>query len=243
MSSTAHQDADKPERSRNAKAQARHRAKRKAYIEELEETVTKLQTALGQFTFEQAAVMPPPLAKIRELEQENARLLKENDELHRLLGDGGRRAPMPFESAPRRNCDDVPEREYKRRKMDNGTGDEGYLPPQSRPSSSHDIIARPPPLTVPDSPLPHPHAHAHHGHYHESVSVTPLSAHGPGPSFGLDPGLHIPGPDADPARPYDREHDLATGAPHYTLPPFKFATQALPEHDSWRPYSESERGP
>ncbi|KAJ7645040.1 hypothetical protein DFH06DRAFT_1051275, partial [Mycena polygramma] len=192
MSSTAHQDTDKPERSRNAKAQARHRAKRKAYIEELEETVTKLQTALGQFTFEQAAVMPPPLAKIRELEQENARLLKENDELHRLLGGDSARRPLPFDAA-RRNCDDVPEREYKRRKMDNG--DEGYL---SRPGSSHDIIARPPPLTVPDSPLPHPHAHAHHGHYHDS-SVAPLSAHGPGPSFGLDgvpTGLHLP--DADP---------------------------------------------
>lgn len=39
---------DKPERSRNAKAQARHRAKRKAYIEQLEATVTKLQTNLGE---------------------------------------------------------------------------------------------------------------------------------------------------------------------------------------------------
>jgi hypothetical protein len=39
---------DKPERSRNAKAQARHRAKRKAYIEQLESTVTKLQTSLGK---------------------------------------------------------------------------------------------------------------------------------------------------------------------------------------------------
>jgi Basic region leucine zipper len=39
---------DKPERSRNAKAQARHRAKRKAYIEQLESTVTKLQTTLGK---------------------------------------------------------------------------------------------------------------------------------------------------------------------------------------------------
>jgi hypothetical protein len=39
---------DKPERSRNAKAQARHRAKRKAYIEQLESTVTKLQTRLGK---------------------------------------------------------------------------------------------------------------------------------------------------------------------------------------------------
>ncbi|KAJ7928260.1 hypothetical protein B0H13DRAFT_1597796, partial [Mycena leptocephala] len=93
-----------PERSRNAKPQARHRAKRKAYIEEarfsflfpisgltrvpqLEETATKLQTALGQFTFEQAAVLPLPLAKIRELEAENARLMRENHDLHRMLSD------------------------------------------------------------------------------------------------------------------------------------------------------------
>ncbi|KAJ7821411.1 hypothetical protein B0H13DRAFT_1486282, partial [Mycena leptocephala] len=89
-----------PERSRNAKAQARHRAKRKAYIEEARlsslplslsshashswKRVTKLQTALGQFTFEQAAVLPLPLAKIRELEAENARLMRENHDLHRM---------------------------------------------------------------------------------------------------------------------------------------------------------------
>ncbi|KAJ3982952.1 hypothetical protein F5890DRAFT_280324 [Lentinula detonsa] len=80
--------AERPERSRNAKAQARHRAKRKAYIEQLEQTVTKLQTAMG-VTPEQVAALPPPLAKIRELEQENARLAKENDELRRLLTDSG----------------------------------------------------------------------------------------------------------------------------------------------------------
>ncbi|KAE9405589.1 hypothetical protein BT96DRAFT_812060 [Gymnopus androsaceus JB14] len=80
--------AERPERSRNAKAQARHRAKRKAYIEQLEQTVTKLQTAMG-VTPEQLSALPPPLAKIRELEQENARLAKENDELRRLLADSG----------------------------------------------------------------------------------------------------------------------------------------------------------
>jgi hypothetical protein len=134
---TAH--SERPERSRNAKAQARHRAKRKAYIEQvrassssvcgygsprpiqLEQTVTKLQTALG-FTPEQVAARPPPLAKIRELEQENARLHKENDELHRMLSDSGGR-PLPLEVGRRnsltsfndsRPCD----RDYKRRKMD-----------------------------------------------------------------------------------------------------------------------------
>jgi hypothetical protein len=102
----------RPERSRNSKAQARHRAKRKAYIEQvrtlsvdamihfltrppqLEQTVTKLQMALG-FTPEQVAALPSPLARIRELEQENTHLLRENDDLHRMLADsGGRSLPL-----------------------------------------------------------------------------------------------------------------------------------------------------
>jgi len=76
--------ADRPERSRNAKAQARHRAKRKAYIEQLEQTVTKLQTALA-LSPEQVAALPPPTLRIRQLEQENSKLLRENDELRRQL--------------------------------------------------------------------------------------------------------------------------------------------------------------
>ncbi|KIM82735.1 hypothetical protein PILCRDRAFT_35157, partial [Piloderma croceum F 1598] len=74
---------DKPERSRNAKAQARHRAKRKAYIEQLESTVTKLQTAL-EYSPDQVAALPPPLVKIRDLEQENERLQAENEEMRRI---------------------------------------------------------------------------------------------------------------------------------------------------------------
>ena len=102
MSSNNHAvHADRPERSRNAKAQARHRAKRKAYIEQvqdpfsqlsstlnrppqLEQTVTKLQMTAG-FSQDQISVIPPPLLKIRQLEEENGRLQKENDELRRLL--------------------------------------------------------------------------------------------------------------------------------------------------------------
>ena len=38
--------ADRPERSRNAKAQARHRAKRKAYIEQVSHLVTYPQLSL-----------------------------------------------------------------------------------------------------------------------------------------------------------------------------------------------------
>ncbi|KAI0827326.1 hypothetical protein BC628DRAFT_1318326 [Trametes gibbosa] len=76
--------ADRPERSRNAKAQARHRAKRKAYIEQLEQTVTKLQSVLA-LTPDQVASIPPPLARIRELEQDNEMLQREVQELRRQL--------------------------------------------------------------------------------------------------------------------------------------------------------------
>ncbi|TFY66318.1 hypothetical protein EVG20_g4778 [Dentipellis fragilis] len=84
---------DRPERSRNAKAQARHRAKRKAYIEQLEQTVTKLQSVLA-LTPEQVAALPPPSARIRQLEQENDKLLRENDELRRQLHLQSRRASL-----------------------------------------------------------------------------------------------------------------------------------------------------
>lgn len=46
--------------------------------------MAKLQIALG-FTTEQTAALPEPLKKIQELEHENARLLKEIDELHIML--------------------------------------------------------------------------------------------------------------------------------------------------------------
>jgi len=75
---------DRPERSRNAKAQARHRAKRKAYIEQLEQTVTKLQTVLA-LSPDQVAALPPPVIRIRELEQENEVLHREIDELRQQL--------------------------------------------------------------------------------------------------------------------------------------------------------------
>ncbi|KZT64467.1 hypothetical protein DAEQUDRAFT_769698 [Daedalea quercina L-15889] len=78
--------SDRPERSRNAKAQARHRAKRKAYIEQLETTVTKLQVALA-LSPEQVAALPAPVIRIRELEDENEILHREVDELRRQLED------------------------------------------------------------------------------------------------------------------------------------------------------------
>jgi len=118
----SHLDDERPERSRNAKAQARHRAKRKAYIEQLESTVTKLQTALG-YTPDQVAALPPPLVKIRELEQENARLHAENDEMRRVMTeDPQTRSRISTDFGRRttfhdgRDCGD---RDYKKRKVDN----------------------------------------------------------------------------------------------------------------------------
>lgn len=95
---------------------------------QLETTVTKLQTALG-FSPEQVAALPPPLLKIRELEQDNTRLQKENEELRRMLADTGSRASADilrrgslggFHDV--RNCD----RELKRRKM-SGNVEEVYM--------------------------------------------------------------------------------------------------------------------
>jgi regulator of replication initiation timing len=85
---------------------------------QLEQTVTKLQTALG-FTPDQVAALPPPLVKIRELEQENTRLQKENDELRRMLEPDHRGSHLPSDYRrhnfhDNRNCD----RDFKKRKMD-----------------------------------------------------------------------------------------------------------------------------
>ena len=89
--------------------------------QQLEQTVTKLQIAVG-YTTEQVSALPPPLLKIRELEQDNARLQKENDELRRLLQpdsrtDASRRTAVATYQDPR-TCD----RDYnlKRRKPQDG---------------------------------------------------------------------------------------------------------------------------
>lgn len=142
-----HDSDDKPERSRNAKAQARHRAKRKAYIEQLESTVTKLQTALG-YSADQIASLPPPLTKIRELEEENARLVAENEEMRRLMTEDSQtrgRIPPDF---PRRNtfhdARDCDERDYKKRKVADGA----YINHDEQHHGT-ESAARPPPLNIP----------------------------------------------------------------------------------------------
>ena len=52
--------------------------------QQLQQTATRLQVALG-YTADQVSALPSPALKIQELEQENARLQRENEELRRLL--------------------------------------------------------------------------------------------------------------------------------------------------------------
>ncbi|KIP03292.1 hypothetical protein PHLGIDRAFT_56417, partial [Phlebiopsis gigantea 11061_1 CR5-6] len=74
---------DRPERSRNAKAQARHRAKRKAYIEQARRPRPRgLQHALA-VSPDQVAPLPPPVGRVRELEEENVHLHREIESLRR----------------------------------------------------------------------------------------------------------------------------------------------------------------
>ncbi|KAG8956582.1 hypothetical protein FRC04_000060 [Tulasnella sp. 424] len=68
-------------RSKNARAQARHRAKRKAYVENLENTVHQLRAALAA-----GGSSPDIAAQIQFLEQENARLRAESQALRAQLG-------------------------------------------------------------------------------------------------------------------------------------------------------------
>ncbi|KAJ3919533.1 hypothetical protein F5877DRAFT_89985 [Lentinula edodes] len=159
---------ERPERSRNAKAQARHRAKRKAYIEQLEQTVTKLQTAMG-VTPEQVSALPPPLAKIRELEQENARLGKENEDLRRLLAESG----IPINGPTSSNSGGyVP--------SPNSFNSAGREMDSNFPSENTDLNAlrAPPPLTIPHHSSSSQHYPSSHPSSH-LPSPHPTSAHGP----------------------------------------------------------------
>ncbi|KAH8990942.1 hypothetical protein EDB86DRAFT_3103985 [Lactarius hatsudake] len=161
MAQSTTTSADRPERSRNAKAQARHRAKRKAYIEQLEQTVTKLQTALA-LSPEQVAALPPPTLRIRQLEQENSKLLRENDELRRQLHMQTRRPSLMtdphFDMARRGSFHssvsaDYPDRDLKRRRMSQNV-DEVYLSPSQTPSPpTSEALARPSNFSPP--PLSH----------------------------------------------------------------------------------------
>ncbi|KAI5890982.1 uncharacterized protein SCHCODRAFT_02668417 [Schizophyllum commune H4-8] len=160
MASSHHHSSssvDRPERSRNAKAQARHRAKRKAYIEQLEQTVAKLQLALG-LPSEQLSVLPPPSIRIRELEQENARLEQENEELRQALaGQNGNSADeMPSRSGL---TGFASTRDSRRRRG------EDYLVPSIDLGGPLDRMT-PPSLSIPSS-----------GNLSQQYSPHPLSTH------------------------------------------------------------------
>ncbi|KAG9027473.1 hypothetical protein FRB95_007743 [Tulasnella sp. JGI-2019a] len=77
-------------RTKNARAQARHRAKRKAYIENLETSVRQLRIAVT------AGLSPQAQAQAQILERENARLRAEAQYLRSQLGasNGSLTAPM-----------------------------------------------------------------------------------------------------------------------------------------------------
>ncbi|KAH9947870.1 hypothetical protein B0H21DRAFT_736745 [Amylocystis lapponica] len=208
--------SDRPERSRNAKAQARHRAKRKAYIEQLEQTVTKLQTVLA-LSPDQVAALPPPLVKIRELEQENELLHRELDELRRQLEqrnsqlrpDLGRRTP---------GDDRRSDRDAKRRRLTDATS--VYM-------GSNVSHSPPPPLLIPSPtnyqqnnsqpPSAYPRQQSSsllpsYGFNYQMPSTPSGSSSTSSPSFS--PSDYAP---SSASHPQHRHHLTST---HSMLPPF-----------------------
>lgn len=173
-------NSERPERSRNARAQARHRAKRKAYIDQLEQTVTKLQTALG-YTPEQITALPPSTVKIRDLETELLRVREENEELRRMLAESkgtstaGTRRNSLTTYPDGRGCD----RDYKRRKMAGHAMEGVYISPSETPPHVTEPLSRPPPLTIPQTAS---------NHYNNIPSNA--NHHCPGPNLSF--GLHAP---------------------------------------------------
>ena len=104
--------------------------------------MTKLQTALA-LSPEQVAALPPPTLRIRQLEQENSKLVRENDELRRQLHMQTRRPSSlmtdpHFDMARRSSFHssvsaDYPDRDLKRRRMSQNV-DEVYLVNASFPA-------------------------------------------------------------------------------------------------------------
>ncbi|KAF8324039.1 hypothetical protein DL93DRAFT_2092669 [Clavulina sp. PMI_390] len=121
-------------KSRNARAQARHRAKRKAYIEQLEANVSSLTETLNDLR-QRGAHEPSSMrylaleAENRQLRQENAQLRHENSQFRDQLADAVRSTPprLPIHPAPNAPFDEFAiQRDggIKRRKR---SADESYL--------------------------------------------------------------------------------------------------------------------
>lgn len=122
---------------------------------QLEQTVTKLQITVG-CTPEQISALPPPLIKIRELEQEIIRLQKENDDLRNLVAETNVRG-LSGDLTTRRNlygnCQDTrlcDRNDHKRRKHVDGV----YLV-SPKPNYQYPSICSPPVLfqSPSDTPL------------------------------------------------------------------------------------------
>jgi hypothetical protein len=114
--------------------------------------VTKLQTALA-LSPEQVAALPPPTLRIRQLEQENTKLIRENEELRRQLHMTRRPSLMTdphFDMARRGSfqsssmSSDYPDRELKRRRLSQNV-DGVYLVRFETPHSAQARLY--PPLT------------------------------------------------------------------------------------------------
>ena len=95
-----------------------------AYLVKLEQTVTKLQSVLA-LSPDQVAAIPPPLMRIRELEQENELLHREVEELRRQLEIKNAQLRPEFRRdtyTPLPTDDRVFDREPKRRRTADANG-------------------------------------------------------------------------------------------------------------------------
>ncbi|KAI1792462.1 hypothetical protein LXA43DRAFT_1006699 [Ganoderma leucocontextum] len=205
--------SERPERSRNAKAQARHRAKRKAYIEQLEQTVTKLQSVLA-LSPDQVAAIPPPLMRIRELEQENELLHREVEELRRQLEMKNTQLRTDFRRDTYTPLPD--DRHFDRESKRRRTADVGgvYV------TSSH---SPPPPLSIPSITGQYSSQNSHTSAY-PPYSSRPL---GGNYSYGV-PGYPVP-----PETPTSS----ATSSPSFS--PSDYAPSSLPSHSHHRTLSSA----